>query len=340
MATLAAPRLAPRHWIYLDESRSHEVHAQLEPRTAESVLAITEFPRGSRDAAEVVQDVRRIAEQADLDAALGELEERLRVSGSYWRADAQDLKWAPLGPARASVDLRALEMPLPGAATPQQKMSFHHFHNADGSDRLLISMPRMDIPGDRQILAELAFEFPRVEMGQLDIVHPRLAPATLRSTLVREHLGLPAKGFRKLVEAKDYAASFGEGWIDSARQMWKGAAARMLSGRPADPLPNAYARPKRPDRVEEIREALGHAKILALKARFCAPGESERAVANGEHAIRRLIQTKRRQTDHTAAYELAMLESALLLESALRSEIWSLFDEEQTKLLRYVTGRI
>ncbi|MEA3199027.1 MAG: hypothetical protein QOE90_455 [Thermoplasmata archaeon] len=337
MASLAASRLSPRHWIYLDEGRTHEVHAQVDPRPDESMFLVTEFPRGSRDPAEAVQQARRVGEEAELQAAVRELEDRLRLAGSYWRADAKDLAWAPLGASAKQVDLRALEMPLPGATNPAHKMQFHHFHNPNGSDKLLVAMPRLDVPGDRQILAELAFEFPRVEIGELDIVHPRLAPATLRSAIVREHLELPQKGFGKLVEAKDYVKSFGDGWIESAKQMWRGAAARMLSGRPQEPLPT-YQRPQRPQRVEEIREALGHAKILALKARFLVGEEGSRAVANGEHAIRRLIQAKRRQTDHTVAYELAMLETALLLEQALRNEVWSLFEEEQTKLLRYVRG--
>jgi hypothetical protein len=198
-------------------------------------------------------------------------------------------------------------------------------------------MPRMDIPGDRQILAELNFEFPRVEAGELQIVHPRLAPPTLRSALVREHIEMPQKGFGKLVEAADYVRSFGETWLESAKQMWRGAAARMLSPHPQEPI-QAYQRPKRPDRVAEIQEALGSAKVLTLKARFLHGDEGARALAAGEHAIRRLIQTKRREMDHTVAYELAMLESSLLLEHAMGAEVWSLFDEEQTKLLRYVNG--
>ncbi|GEM_PF-4202023 len=339
MATLGAPRLAPRHWIYLDEAQTHEVHAQVEPRQAESVLLVTEFPRGSRDASDVVQDVRRVDEEADLALALTELEDRLRIAGRYFRADAKELKFAPLGPAPAArkVDLRALEMPIPGAAKPGAKMGFHHFHNPSGTDRLLVSMPRMDIPGDRQILAELEFEFPRVEAGALQIVHPRLAPATLRSALVREHIELPQKGFGKLVDAADYVRSFGETWIESAKEMWRNAAARMLSPRPEEPL-QTYQRPKRPDRVMDIQDALGHAKVLALKARFLHGDEGPRAVSAGEHAIRRLIQVKRREHDHTVAYELAMLESSMLLEYALGAEVWSLFEEEQKKLLRYVKG--
>jgi len=338
MAALAAPRLGPRHWIYLDEAQTHEVHAQVEPRPGEAILLTTEFPRASRDAADVVQDVRRVTEEAELQAALGELEDRLRLSGSYYRANASDLQWAPLGITPRAVDLRALELPIPGAPRADARMGFHHFHNPNGTDRLLVTMPRFDVPGlERQILAELEFEFPRVDVGTLSIVHPRLAGPTLRSALVKEHVVLPQKGFGKLVEAVDYAKAFGDSWIESAKEMWRGAAARMLSPRPTEPLPT-YQKPKRPDRVAQIEEALGHAKVLGLRAKYLQGDEGKRAVANGEHAIRRLIQAKRRMLDHTSAYDLAMLESSLLLESALRNEVWSLFDEEATKLLRFVTG--
>lgn len=338
MAAVAAPRLGPRHWIYLDQGQSHEVHAQVEPRQGEAVFTTTEFPRGTQDPGDVIQQARRVTEEAELQSALRELEERLRLAGTYYRAEAPKQEWVPLGPSPRQVDLRAIELPIPNAPRPDARMGFHHFHNPNGTDRLLITMPRLDLQGtQRDILAELEFEFPRVDVGELAIVHPRLAPQTLRSTLVREHVVMPQKGFSKLVEAADYVKSFGDSWLDAAREMWRGAAARMLSPRPTEPLPT-YQKPARPDRVQEIQDALGHAKVLTLRAKYLQGDEGKRATAGGEHTIRRLIQAKRRVTDHTHAYDLAMLESSMLLEHALKNEVWSLFEEEATKLLRFVRG--
>lgn len=341
MATASLPRVVPRHWVYLDEQRTHEVHAEVEARTDETVLLTTEFPAGSRDAAEAVQLARRVSAEAEVDAHLLDLESRLRLSGNYFRLNVASMKWTPLGAARPGmgVDLRAIELPMPGGA-PGAKMGFHHFHNPGGEDRLLITMPRVDIGGDRHVLAELAFQFPQVDAGELEVRHTRLSPPVLRSSLVREHVEKPRQGFSKLVEAKDYHAAYGEGWVESARTMWRSAASRLLrrpAVAPPVPPPNPKG-PMAPERVAELREALVDAKVLGLKARFLRPGEEAHALVGGEHAIRRLIQTKRRQHDHAVAYDLAMLESALLLQYAIPAESWSLCDEESDKLLRFVKG--
>lgn len=342
VAAPTTPRMAPRHWVYLDEHRTHEVHAEVEARPQETVLVTTEFPAGSRDSAEAVQVARRVTQEAELKSMLLDLEGRLRLSGNYFRLDVAEMKWTPLGsaPAGQRVDLRAIELPLPGGK-PGAKMGFHHFHNPAGEDKLLITMPRADVEGDRHVLAELSFRFPQVEDGDLQVRHTRLAPPVLRSSLVREHVEMPRLGFSKLVEAKDYHAAYGEGWVDSARLMWRNAASRLLLRRspvaPAPPTP-ALKGPPPPGRVAQVRDVLGDARVLALKARFLQAGEEPRAMQGGEHAIRRLVLAKRRQHDHTVAYDLSMLESALLLEYALAHDSWSLVDEEGDKLVRFVRG--
>lgn len=340
MAT-ALPRLAPRHWVYLDEQRTHEIHAEVETRDEDDLLVTTEFPAGSRDPAEAVQSARRVTAEAEVAHHLLDLESRLRLSGSYYRLNVANMKWTSLGPARTEprIDLRAIELPMPGGASGQ-KMGFHHFHNPGGEDRLLITMPRVDIGGDRHVLAELAFEFPQVDAGDLQVRHTRLTPPILRSSLVQEHVEKPKQGFAKLIEAKDYHAAYGEGWVESARLMWRSAASRLLRRPTSAPAPTAVPvkGPVPPERVAELREALVDAKVLGLKARFLQPGEEERALLGGEHAIRRLIQSKRRQHDHAVAYDLSMLESALLLMYAIPAESWSLCEEESDKLLRFVQG--
>lgn len=341
MVAAAVPKLAPRHWVYLDEHRTHEVHAEVEARPEETLLVTTEFPAGSRESSEAVQLARRVTQEAEVRSILHDLEGRLRLSGNYFRLDVAEMRWVPLGPAADGqrVDLRAIELPLPGGK-PGAKMGFHHFHSPQGEDRLLITMPRMDVEGDRHVLAELTFQFPQVEAGDLRVKHTRLAPPVLRSSLVQEHVEMPRQGFSKLIEAKDYHAAYGEGWMDSARLMWRNAATRLLLRRTPTPPPQAPPQkgPPTDARVAELREVLANARVMGLKARFLAQGEEARAAQGGEHAIRRLILAKRRAYDHTVAYDLAMLESALLLQHALANASWSLLDEEADKLVRFVKG--
>lgn len=333
------PRLTPRHWVYLDDKRTHEVHAEVEARSEENVLVTTEFPPGSRDPSEAIQAARRVAAEAEVQAYVADLEARLRYSGNYFRLNLDNMQWTPLGapPSNLRLDLRAMELPIPGAA-PDAKMGFHHFHQASGEDRLLVTMPRTDLgTGDRHVLAELSFQFPRVEEGEMKVLHTRLAPSTLQSSLVREHIEAPRKGFRKLVEARDYVTAYGEGWLDSARTMWRGAASRMLGGSrkaaTAAPVP-----PSPGSRLKEIEAALQHPRVLALAKRFLDAGEAERIMAGGEHHIRRAIQSKRRKFDHTVAYDLAILESSMLLTYGIRAQSWSLVNEESDKLLRFAHG--
>jgi hypothetical protein len=341
MVPAALPRVAPRHWVYLDEQRTHEVHAEVEARPEDDLLVTTEFPAGSRDATEAVQSARRVTAETEVARHLLDLESRLRLSGKYYRLDVASMQWTPLGAPKPDVrvDLRAIELPMPGGA-PGAKMGFHHFHNPGGEDRLLITMPRTDIGGDRHVLAELSFEFPQVDAGDLQVRHTRMTPPLLRSSLVQEHVEKPRQGFSKLIEAKDYHAAYGEGWVESARMMWRSAASRLLRRPATTPTPPAPQpkTPLAPERVADLREALVDARVLGLKARFLQSGDEARALLGGEHAIRRLVQTKRRQHDHTVAYDLSMLESALLLQYAIPAESWSLCEEESDKLLRFVQG--
>lgn len=335
---MAAPvaRVAPRHWVYLDEARTHEVHAEVEPGADEDRLVTTEFPAGSRDPAEAVQSSRRVTAEAEVQLFLHELETRLRLSGKYFRADAADMRWTPLGPPAAgtSVDLRAIELPIPGS---DQKMAFHHFHAAT-EDRLLISMPRLDVDTSRHALAELTFRFPRVEAGDLRILHTRLSSATLRSAIVEEHLVLPRRGYTKLLEPADYQRVYGDDWVATTRAVFGQAASRMIQGSPdVQELIKHAGRPA-PEGTDAVLAALKSGHVARLKARYLQGGEGDIAVRTGEHVIRRLVNTKRKGLPHTSAYDLSVLEAVLLLEWAVANQVWSLLEEEGEKLLRFVRG--
>lgn len=337
MATATMPRIAPRHLVYLDETRTHEVHAEVEAAVDEDRLVTTEFPAGSRDPAEAVQLARRVTAEAEVEKLLAELETRLRLTGNYFRADAADMRWTALGPPAtgARVDLRAIELPLPGAPSGA-KISFHHFH-AGGEDRMLIHMPRLDTEREQHVLAELAFRFPTVETGDLRLLHTRLTPTTLRTSLVQRHLDLPRQGYGKLLEPGDYQRVYGDEWQAATRAVFGGAAARMVAVRPEGPLLTHGGADAHP-RLPEVRVALRSPRVATLKARFMEPGEATNALSGGEHGIRRLVNAKRRQLPHTASYELSILEAALLLEFAVSANVFSLVEEEAEKMLRFVNG--
>lgn len=338
---VATLRVAPRHWVYLDDARTHEVHAEVEAGPNDDRLVTTEFPAASRDPAEAIQTIRRVAAEAEVQLALNDLETRLRLSGNYFRANAADMRWAPLGPplAGARVELRGFELPIPGAEAKGARMSFHHFHAAAGEDLLLISMPRVDVDDQKHALAELSFRFPRVDVGDLKLVHTRLTHSTLKSTLVKRHIELPRDGFAKLLEPRDYHSAYGDDWLEQTRGMFGKAATRMVDAGAAPPSVLMKRGSKgAPPTLPDIVRALATGRVAALKARYLGEGEEQMAVIGGEHVIRRVVQTKRRTLPHTAAYDLSVLEATLLLDYAVRQEVYSLVEEEGEKLLRFARG--
>ncbi|HVM45867.1 MAG TPA: hypothetical protein VM582_08030, partial [Candidatus Thermoplasmatota archaeon] len=60
VALAARAQPTPRHWVYLDAERTHELHAQVALAPHEALLVTTEFPAGSRDPAEVVRAQARV----------------------------------------------------------------------------------------------------------------------------------------------------------------------------------------------------------------------------------------------------------------------------------------
>jgi hypothetical protein len=330
----ALPR--PRHWIYLDDERTHEVHALVEPRIGDLLFTTTEFPAGSLDPAEVLMDERALGTTAQLDVALRGLEERLALLGTYYRADAQDMRWTRVAPppAARAIDLRAHEIALPGAA-PGATMGVHHFHGG-ASDTLLISLPRSDLKQPRAILASVEIATSRADDAKIEVLHTRLAPATLRASLARQHIELPARGLAKLVDAADYERALGPSWMERARDTFRLATSRLLAppAKPAPPQPERET--TLPPRLQPARlaQALSSAPILALRLRHVGP-DAERILAGGELSIRRFVQSKRKRADHHTAFDLSILESSLLVEYGLREGKPALLDEEGGRLLRY-----
>lgn len=337
---VAVPQAVPRHWVYLDDHRTHEVHAQYSAAGPQGLLVTTEFPTGSRDPSEMVQAQTPVRGEAELLTLLGELEGRLAVSGRYFRAEAGELQWTPVAVQPPTLDLRAHEAAIPGMEETGGRMRFHHFHGdrtAKLRDRLVISMPRPGMQG-RHVLAELEFDFPRVDAGEINVLHARLAQPLLTSAIAKEHVEAPRRGFRKLFEARDYQRAYGEGWFEKTKAMLSGAAVRILGGdapAPEVPPPAPITAPRHLDRM---RTALASSKAEALKLRFLDPVTEAILVEGGEHAIRRFIAKLRARTTHQQAYDVSMLEAILLTEYAIPAQMWDLAHDEGGKLLRYLYG--
>lgn len=333
----AVPLSVPRHWVYLDDQRTHEVHAQYSASGPQGLLLTTEFPMGSREPGEMVQAQTPVRGEAELVSLLGELEQRLALGGRYFRAEAGNLQWTAVTAAPPQVDLRAHEAPIPGMEAVGGKMRFHHFHGREtGRDRLVISMPRPGMSG-RHVLAEMSFEFPRVDAGELNVLHARLATPLLASAVAREHVEAPRRGFLKLFEPRDYERTYGEGWFDKTKAMLSRAAVRLVGGEtPAPPPPPAPV--AAPVTLDRMRTALASSKVEALKTRFIDPVLEAQLVEGGEHAIRRFINKLRAKTTHQQSYDVSMLEAVLLTEYAIPAKMWDLAHDEGGKLLRYLYG--
>lgn len=324
------------HWVYLDAGRTHEVHAQVASAQGRLHLVTTEFPMGSQDPAEAVRTRAPVDGEPELVLLLRELEERLANAGTYFRTDAAASSWTPLARPERPLDLRAHEAPIPGMEATNGRMRLHHFHGEDGAkDRLVISMPRPGMTG-RHILAEMSFDFPRADEGELRVLHARLATPLLASAIAKEHVEAPRRGFRKLIEPKDYERTYGDGWRDRTTRALRGAAARLVAG-PAAPSPPSSALPRHavPEGVSAIRAALAAAPVQVLVSRYVDPATAKSLVAGGEHTVRRFVAGLRRKLSHQHAYDLSVLEAALLCEYAIPAQMWDLVGEEGAKLVRF-----
>jgi hypothetical protein len=317
-----------RHLIYLDEARTHELHAEVNAGGQGLALVTTEFPAGSGDPLEALQLEQVRQTPAEVLTRLKELETRLASSGAYWRADAQDMRWTKVDPGLLPrLDMRAHEFDMPDGSG---RIKFHHFHGK-GADRLFVSMPRGDLQG-RHILADLAFEFPRVDAAEVEILHTRLAPSLLQSRLVQEHIELPRKGFQKLVEPVQYERAFGSGWRDAARSTFQKATSLLL-GRPSGPL--AHEAPRGEASLsQEIQATLTSETVKECLRRFLSAQDEAQLVTGGEFAVRRWVNLRRRRADHRDQWRLTIAEAAMLVRWALETGRQQMVNDEGAKLVR------
>lgn len=316
---------------YLDEPRTHEVRARVvATATGGFEFVVVETTPGAPSLEDAA--VTRIAIQDAWEARFhqADLEGRLGQMGRYWRLDPERGGWTLVlrHPGVPRVDLRALEW-----GTADGRAAFHTFHHGGHEkDQLLVALPRRHPIGVRYLLADLAFDFPRAETGDLRILHERLAPGPLKSLLTREHLDLARRGFGKLVSPADFALLYGEGWQERVREAFEATLTRLHEGRLGVGTPSADA-PVHDPVLTDYQRILLDPRLGAIHQRFLAPGEEAELLAQTtEVAIHRFIAAKRRATPHDAQHLLSILEASLLARHGLKRG--SAVDPEVARQLR------
>lgn len=312
-ALFAPPLRGP--WFYLDEARTHEVHAHVVEGGPGFRFVAREWPFGSRGRGEPFESAAPFHEAWEVKYHVADLEARLASLGRYWRHEPPRAGWTPVhrNPATPSVDLRGLDL---GGAIPGA--TFHPFRGPAGRDRLLVSLPTAS--AGAFALADLDYAFPRVEEGALRLLHPGLPPALLRSLLAREHLALAQRGFGKLATPTDFALAYGPAWRERVVKTFEAVAERVARGPDPSPRPApAASAPERERPRTDYATALADPRLRAVHARFLKPGEEEALVAGGEPAIRRAVAAKRRTAAHVDQHRLSALEASLLARHALRT---------------------
>jgi len=296
----------------VDDRRTHEVHAGVR---GGAEFVVKESAYANDDPEEVAEEAHRVQEAWEGQYFLLDLEKRLALLGRYWRLDLHQRQagWTPVRPADpfAALDLR----PVAGAPFAG-RVAFHHYAHEGADDVLVLAVAQTTPRGARQMLATLAFPFPDVDAGDLRLLHARLPDAPARSVLAREHLALRSGGHAKLATTRAVAEAHGHAAAAVVEGAYAAALRRLAEGRwgrprgRAVPVDEAYT---------DYATALADPRLMALHARFLAPGEEERLLAAGEAAIRRFVQRKRHGTEERDQHLLSLLEASLLARDGLRA---------------------
>lgn len=325
---------------YYDEMRTHEVAARLDRRGNGLFLRIDERPFESASEDETLTREHALATPMAAQFAIHELEERLAATGAqYYRLDPQTRRVDALPAALSGVvDLRYHEVEVPGDdARPFVPLRVHHFHRRDGVTRLDMSLPRLDVADERYVLATVEFAFPDPNESTLKIVHPRLAPGTLRHQWVDTHIDLPKSGFRKLVTDTDYSRTFGDGWERMWRNAVQGSFYRLLEeSEKALAVAEEPALAFQGDLITALERAFESKLVDRVRATHLAPGEDDRLIAAGEIEIRRWVQNKRRAATPDEQHHLSLVEATLLVQYAVQEARQKLLENEGRRVIRMV----
>jgi hypothetical protein len=343
-----------RAWRYVDEARTHDVQAWIETDHPHLRYVVHESLLGDDDPHDAHTDKHPISSPWEATIHQADLEARLALLGKYVVHDSARPGWVPLRPTLVgkSLDLEPLRIPERPPA-----IEFHHYQRLDALRAVTLLGVAQETPaGTRHLLARLDYRFPEVEGGNLRVVHPRLPPPVYRSLLAAQHLELHALEFRKTGEG---IRADPQGWA-ALRATLDAILSRLLEGSSKDPTkrrpemdatqkallaaagaskgPRTYevedenagpssavTGPRPKAMIDEldpgIMDALQNPKLLALHARWLAPGESEKLQKGGERVIRAAVNKLRGTVAPHDQHLLSLLEASLLVRAALTNHV-------------------
>lgn len=298
-------------WLYVDARRLHEVHAGVRSG-ARPAFVVKESAFANDDPEEIAERVVPFAEPWEVDLLRLELENRLALTGAYWRHDVASPGWVRLqAPAFESLDLSPL-----AAGDYGGRVGFHHFRRKGAPHVTIAMIPGPSARGPRWMIARAAYEYPLAEEGRLDVVHARLPGVPATSILAREQMELQRQGYEKVRSPSHLAPVEGARWEPDLRHAHESILRRLAEGRLGDGL---VVREQPVDAVyTDYLANLNDPRVIALHARFLSPEEERAALEGGEAAIRRLIVEKRKACalprDNLL---LTLLEASLLAREGL-----------------------
>lgn len=322
------PGLTLARWLYVDERRTHEVHAGVRGGRE---FVVKEAAFGNIEPSEVMFTLQALEEPWEAVLALKQLESRLALLGAYWRRDIEaGPQWTRLHPdPMATLDLRPTRVGI-----LEGRVAFRHYWRKGAPAVVLIEVAQPAPGGPRSLLAVLSHEFPDVDDGELTLLHARLPPAPARSILAREHLRLVEAGYAKLVEPVDLTLAHGGDALREARESGERALVRISEGRFGKGRVDAPRELPVDGLYTDYMGALTDPRVLALHARFLDVGEEERLLAAGEVAIKKAIGRKREQARGQDQYLLTILQASLLAREGLRGGHSTTVDPEVAALVR------
>lgn len=323
------PGLTLARWLYVDERRTHELHAGI--RGAEFV--VRESAYGNEDADEIFESVTPIAEAWEGQLFLMELENRLGLLGKYWRFDvlAPQAGWTLVHAKEAfeSLDMRTVRSEL-----YEGRVAFYHFHKRGSRDVVLVNIPSATPRGPRYMLAQMTFDFPNAADGDLDLLHPRLPTGPAQSLVARAYLDAKAKGYDKLIGPQDFALVHGKDWRQELHHAYETTLQRLSEGRLGSGKELRARDAPVDDLYTDYLASLSDPRLIALHARFLQTGEEQQLMEGGETAIRRFITKKREEATPNDQHLLTILQASLLARDGLRAGQPTKVDPEVAALVR------
>lgn len=312
----ALASVPPLDVTYVDEARTHHVHARLvedlDTGRLQFLVMESSYEGFSNEDLLFTRVPLHDAWEARFHQA--DLEGRLAQIGKYWRHDrATNAGWLALrrNPGVPRVDLR----PVPWDER-ERGLGFHHFHRPGEQERLLVTVPRPLPVGMRFTVAHLEFNFPEARTGELRLLHDHLPIAPLRSLLTREHVELSRRGYDKLIDPREFSMKYGPDW----RKMMHDAFAVVVE-RVADNQLGKAAAPEELVRdaglASDFQRLLADPRLAAIHRKFLAAKDEEILLGTNEVMVRRWVGSKRSRTRHEEQHLLSLVEASLLARMAI-----------------------